>query len=584
MDLAQLLTGSSTSQSAAQAQHPKAVQAATSPADGQNGGEAGAFSDILGALVAVAQTQTDNQSNGQSNGQGGGFDQQNNPAQGAFTSKLNARLHAYIAAQTGDAQALPDIETIIAFLSNTAIAAPQDASLAAANSNTNGLLNASAQASLNTSSALSDFLSALDISEASGTQTLSAAALEPENIAGTSLLDLFVQRTGLQPEAIINTFGALPPAPTQGVDLNSAPRDPALLSASPFTPQQLTALQDLAARIESGEITQGIQDDPALAAFINSLVQIIPPQNLPHNTALDDLPDLLAVHLKPQAGGQDAPQPLAGQLNALVTGDAQGGDLLSQTGVLPAPPEETGESFDALVQKAATGETANSGEAPRNFIRNADLAQNQGRVHDGAQAQILTGGQDSLTLSSDPQSLPLDEHFSFSISSGVPTASSAIITQAQSATQAHPATQMVAATLQKGIQGGDSSNITLRLDPPELGRIQISMDFHKDKSLKALVTVEKPEAYMMLQRDSHTLERALQNSGLDMNGDGGLQFELAQDGSFFDHGGNERGGGHDQGGTGAGGSGGLGHEEVIETTMTWHVDPQTGHMHYNLIV
>ena len=104
------------------------------------------------------------------------------------------------------------------------------------------------------------------------------------------------------------------------------------------------------------------------------------------------------------------------------------------------------------------------------------------------------------------------------------------------------------------------------------------MTFGKDKTVKAIVTAEKPEKYMMLQRDAHTLERALQTAGLDA--DGGLSFELAEHGFDFDHQ-NQRGGGHDNGGTG---SSDYADEEleIIESTMTWHVDPETGHMRYDI--
>jgi len=157
---------------------------------------------------------------------------------------------------------------------------------------------------------------------------------------------------------------------------------------------------------------------------------------------------------------------------------------------------------------------------------------------------------------------------------------SALVNQAQSAAHPHPATQMVAATLTKGGKGGVDTNISLRLDPPGLGRVEVEMRFGKDKTMKAVVTAEKPETYMMLQRDAQVLERALQDAGLDA--DSGLSFELAQDGEFFDRH-NQRGGGHDQGGTGRGGQGDGEEMEIIESTMTWLVDPETGHTRYNIL-
>ena len=154
-----------------------------------------------------------------------------------------------------------------------------------------------------------------------------------------------------------------------------------------------------------------------------------------------------------------------------------------------------------------------------------------------------------------------------------------LVTQAQSATQPHPALQAVAINVQKAATPGQNRDFTIQLDPPDLGRIHAELNFSKEKTVKAMLTIEKPETYQMFQRDAGSLERTLQNIGLDT--DGGINFELAEQGFDFDDG-NMRGGGHDNGGTGAGDE--AADEEIIESTMTWHVDPESGHMRYNILV
>ena len=155
-----------------------------------------------------------------------------------------------------------------------------------------------------------------------------------------------------------------------------------------------------------------------------------------------------------------------------------------------------------------------------------------------------------------------------------------VVTQAAHATQAHPATQMVAATIQKSAGDTGLKNITLQLDPPDLGKVEIRMEFGKQKNVTAQIVSEKPETHFMLQRDTQILERILQDAGLDA--DGGLSFELADDGYDFNH--NGRHDGHAGGGT-DGENSGSGDElaALLETTMTWHVDPETGHMRYNIL-
>lgn len=149
-----------------------------------------------------------------------------------------------------------------------------------------------------------------------------------------------------------------------------------------------------------------------------------------------------------------------------------------------------------------------------------------------------------------------------------------LVTQAHTASQPHPAVQVVAATISKAAANGETKNITLQLEPPELGRVEVRMAFSKDKTVKAIVVAEKPETHLLLQRDGHLLERALFDSGLDAGGSS-LSFELAHEGYDFN-------------GRGGDGNGGYARnegapEEIIESTMTWRVDPETGHMRYSIL-
>lgn len=157
------------------------------------------------------------------------------------------------------------------------------------------------------------------------------------------------------------------------------------------------------------------------------------------------------------------------------------------------------------------------------------------------------------------------------------------ITQNVQAGHPHPASQTVAATIQKAAGRGENKNITLHLDPPELGRIEVQMQFGEDKALKTKLVIEKPETHLMLQRDAHALERALQDMGLDTN-DGGISFELAHDGHEFARD-NGRGGGHDHtGGHGSSKTAETDSLELVQSTLDWAIDPETGHTHYSILV
>jgi flagellar hook-length control protein FliK len=65
----------------------------------------------------------------------------------------------------------------------------------------------------------------------------------------------------------------------------------------------------------------------------------------------------------------------------------------------------------------------------------------------------------------------------------------------------------------------------IRLDPPELGRIDVRLDVGRDGQVTSHLTADRPETLDLLRRDSAGLERALQDAGL-KTGDNGLQFSL----------------------------------------------------------
>lgn len=161
-------------------------------------------------------------------------------------------------------------------------------------------------------------------------------------------------------------------------------------------------------------------------------------------------------------------------------------------------------------------------------------------------------------------------------------AMTSLVSHAPQAGQPHPASHAVAATITKNAAAGENKNITIRLNPPELGRVEICMEFAEDKRMKAHIIIEKPETHLMLQRDVHTLERALQEAGLDVDNNS-LNFELAENGNMFDQDGNNNSGSNASGGGGGEGGSEEAGEELIEATMDWYVDPETGLTRYDIL-
>ncbi len=73
----------------------------------------------------------------------------------------------------------------------------------------------------------------------------------------------------------------------------------------------------------------------------------------------------------------------------------------------------------------------------------------------------------------------------------------------------------------------------IRLDPPELGRIDVRLDVDKDGNVTSKLIVERAETLDLLRRDAQQLERALQQAGLKTS-DSALQFSLRDQGAERD--------------------------------------------------
>lgn len=82
----------------------------------------------------------------------------------------------------------------------------------------------------------------------------------------------------------------------------------------------------------------------------------------------------------------------------------------------------------------------------------------------------------------------------------------------------------VAVEIAQSAKAGKTS-FDIRLDPGELGRIDVRIEMDKHGNVTSHLTVEKPETLTMLRQDAPQLQRALEQAGFKAN-DSGLQFSL----------------------------------------------------------
>jgi len=81
----------------------------------------------------------------------------------------------------------------------------------------------------------------------------------------------------------------------------------------------------------------------------------------------------------------------------------------------------------------------------------------------------------------------------------------------------------------------------VRLDPADLGRIDVRIDVDRNGQVTSHLTVEKPQTLSMLQQDAPQLRQALDDAGL-KTGNGGLQFSLRDQSSSGQNNGNQASG------------------------------------------
>ncbi len=76
-----------------------------------------------------------------------------------------------------------------------------------------------------------------------------------------------------------------------------------------------------------------------------------------------------------------------------------------------------------------------------------------------------------------------------------------------------------------------NNHFEIRLDPPELGRIEVRLNVDRDGNVSSRMIVDRADTLDLLRRDATGLERALQDAGL-KTADNSLQFSLRDQSAY----------------------------------------------------
>jgi len=254
------------------------------------------------------------------------------------------------------------------------------------------------------------------------------------------------------------------------------------------------------------------------------------------------MPDgTLAVALPVQT-----PTPAEAQPATATAEEAQAPVIAALAGETPVDPAATqdknaptGKDKPAAAAQAADGEEATgkpaaqaqpaNGKAPHVALSDAEkelVARARGEGSDNAQRAGKETAQTD-TQAPTPKAvtdLPTPQLHTPTHTTAGATASTATAAAPQTAAQTPVPLAGVPVEIATKARDG-KTNFDIRLDPPELGRIEVRLNIDRDGNVTSRLIADRPETLDLLRRDSSGLERALQDAGLKTS-DNGMQFSL----------------------------------------------------------
>lgn len=233
------------------------------------------------------------------------------------------------------------------------------------------------------------------------------------------------------------------------------------------------------------------------------------------------------IEIAPQPTNQPAPAP--------TTANTQiDPEIASAVNLLFASketaPKETGNNTQSKFDASAKTEQSNPDLLKTNIAdlradtqTKPDTTRSATNASKAAPAVLAAAGADA-----GPQTDPL--LLAQSIAQSGTKADFAIAVKPMTAAYQTPTPQLnmphIAFEMAHQLRNGNS-RFQIRLDPPEMGKIDVKMDIDRAGNITAKMVVERADTLELLQRDSRALERALSQAGLD-NARTNLEFSLKQ--------------------------------------------------------
>lgn len=376
-----------------------------------------------------------------------------------------------------------------------------------------------------------------------------------------------------------------------------------LLITTGFTPSEMGPIKEAIKAVSTGipveagdapetVLTDDADDANATAAAMVMMVYVVPtPKPVDVATAQELGLDLSALSAFTQMPiGQDTEEAdwnkkLSDKLGTIsLTDDASPFDDEMNAILAPHTSKATDTGFQGSLSTTTTDAQTKDADTTTTKAVNGEVsaqalaALNHGGALTSAALNHLNG--DAMLMANGNM---LNAQNMSSLSNPIFTSGSAI--------GAHPVIHAVATLIEKAASGSEKAKqeLSVQLDPPELGRMQIQLSMEKDGVMKVHLLAESQETLSLLQRDSHALKAALDSAGIQTD-NSSLTFDLASGDQSFNQ---LMGGQQDNQSSGNTSSrhvitvdGGV-HDAAdmaaMDTKMDFIPDKVTGNIHYSLL-
>ena len=266
---------------------------------------------------------------------------------------------------------------------------------------------------------------------------------------------------------------------------------------------------------------QSVKSDAAPVAVPISFAQPQTPiMTAPVQTANDAVGDVMS------APKQAAPSAQASSATP-QQGDAAIVNAAAQTNVKPAPTTQMTQAQALPVQfdLAAGGQNtqSNSGNPQHQASQQPQIAQAQAAAPQHTQA----APQNNSTNNNTPATPQITTAMAIAPSQITPVDAAVQVSAQNNSTPMPYNIGAIAVTIAAKSEAG-VKHFDIRLDPPEMGIIDVRLSVDDSGKAVAHLSADKPQTLQLLQSDSGNLSRALKDSGVDL-ANNGLNFSLRSD-------------------------------------------------------